>query len=74
MRNEGAAGQRPIGHHPSVWWLNVVGLVAFGVVLALGFVALRRGEVHGRRSTFVAILGAGVVLLAVVAVALASTA
>lgn len=57
-----------------MWWLQLVGLVAFALVLALGFVALRRGEVHGRRSTFVAILGAGVVVLVVVAAALALTA
>jgi hypothetical protein len=45
-----------------MWWLQLVGVVAFTVLLVTGFVSLRRGEVLGRRTTFVAILVAGVVL------------
>lgn len=55
------------------WWLQPVGLAAFGLVLALGFVSLRRAEVVGSRVRFAVVLGVGVVLLVVVAVALALT-
>jgi hypothetical protein len=49
-------------------WLQVVGLLAFAVLLGTGFVAFSQGRIVGSRTTFGALLAAGVVAVVVSAV------
>jgi hypothetical protein len=58
-----------------VWWLQVVGLVAFALVLGVSFAAWRRREAPGTgRAYMIGLFVAGVLLLAVGVWAVAATA
>ena len=48
-----------------VWWLRVVGVIAFAVLLGSGLVAWRRQGATAGRAYMVALFAAGFVLLAV---------